>query len=83
MTESARELGVSVRSLRRRLSEEGLSYRALRQELQRDQACALLRSSDLTLQGVAYALGYADLPSFHRAFKRWTGITACKYRNTN
>jgi AraC-like DNA-binding protein len=83
MAIAAQDLGVSVRSLRRRLSEEGLSYRVLTQELQRDQACAMLRNSDFTLQGVAYALGFADAASFHRAFKRWTGVTACEYRGTN
>lgn len=83
MAVAARALGVSVRSLRRRLSEEGLSYRVLTQDLQRDQACAMLRNSDFTLQDVAFALGFADPASFHRAFKRWTGLTACEYRGTN
>lgn len=83
MSVAARDLGVSVRSLRRRLSEEALSYRVLTQELQRDQACAMLRNADFTLQGVAHALGFADAASFHRAFKRWTGLTACEYRGAN
>jgi AraC-like DNA-binding protein len=83
MSAAARDLGVSVRSLRRRLSEDGLSYRVLSQELQRDQACAMLRDSEFTLQGVAYALGFADSASFHRAFKRWTGLTACEYRGSH
>lgn len=83
MPVAARDLGVSVRSLRRRLTEEGLSYRVLCQALQRDHACAMLRSCDFTLQGVAYALGFADMASFHRAFKRWTGRTASEYRGSN
>jgi len=83
MAVAARDLGVSVRSLRRRLAEESLSYRVLTQDLQRDQACAMLRNSDFTLQGVAHALGFADSASFHRAFKRWTGLTACEYRGAN
>lgn len=83
MSAAARELGVSVRSLRRRLAEEGISYRTLTQDLQRDQACAMLRNTDFTIQGVAGALGFADTASFHRAFKRWTGFTACEYRGTH
>jgi AraC-like DNA-binding protein len=83
MAEAAQDLGVSVRSLRRRLSEEGLSFRVLIQELQCAHACAMLRNADLTLQGVAHALGFADAASFHRAFKRWTGRTACEYRGAN
>lgn len=83
MPVAARDLGVSVRSLRRRLAEEGLSYRRLTQEIQRNQACVLLRNGELTLQGVADALGFEDTASFHRAFKRWTGLTAGEYRNSN
>ena len=80
MTVVARQLGVSVRSLRRRLAEDGASYRALTQALQCERACALLRNPELSLQAVADTLGFADLVAFHRAFKRWTGMTACEYR---
>jgi AraC-like DNA-binding protein len=83
MSVAAQEIGVSVRSLRRRLSEEGLSFRVLIQELQCTHACAMLRNSDFTVQAVAHALGFADTPSFHRAFKRWTGRTASEYRGSN
>jgi AraC-like DNA-binding protein len=80
MTVAARELGVSVRTLRRRLADRQTSFRALLTEMQRERACALLRNPDLTLQQVSDALGFSDAPSFHRAFKRWTGTTACEYR---
>ena len=80
MGAAARELGVSVRSLRRRLVEAGLSYRALTRELQTERACRMLRNPDYTLQQVADALGFADAAGFHRAFRRWTGLTACEYR---
>lgn len=83
MTVAARELKLSVRSLRRRLTEEGHSYRQLTQQLQRERACALLRNPELTLQAAAGALGFADAAAFHRAFKRWTGVTACEYRNAH
>jgi AraC-like DNA-binding protein len=81
MDVAARALGVSVRSLRRRLAEEQLSYRALTQDLQRERACTLLRNPALTLQAVADAVGFSDLVAFHRAFKRWTGVTASAYRS--
>lgn len=80
MSAAARQLGVSVRSLRRKLADEGQSYRALTQQLQRERACAMLRNPDLGLQAIADALGFADLVSFHHAFKRWTGQTASEYR---
>jgi AraC-like DNA-binding protein len=81
MAVAARELGVSVRTLRRRLAEDRQSFRALTQELQVERACAMLRNPDFTLQAVAYALGFADAAAFHRAFRRWTGLTACEYRH--
>jgi AraC-like DNA-binding protein len=82
MTDAARDLGVSVRTLRRRLEEEGHSYRGLTQELQCERARAMLRDPEATLQAIADALGFADTASFHRAFKRWTGLTAAEYRQT-
>jgi AraC-like DNA-binding protein len=81
MAVAARELGVSVRTLRRRLSEAHQSYRALTQDMQGERACAMLRNPDFTLQAVAYALGFSDAATFHRAFRRWTGLTACEYRD--
>jgi AraC-like DNA-binding protein len=83
MPVAARELRTSVRSLRRRLAERGCSYRELVQEAQREQACVLLRNPELTLQGVAHELGFADMSAFHRAFKRWTGVTAMEYRHAH
>lgn len=80
MTSAARQLGVSVRSLRRRLREEGTSYRALTQGMQRDRACAMLRNPELTLKVIADAVGFSDLVAFHHAFRRWTGSTPCEYR---
>jgi AraC-like DNA-binding protein len=76
----ARELDLSIRSLRRRLEEEGTSYRALIQSWHYDSACSLLRNPDLTQQAVGHALGFADASSFHRAFRRWTGLTPAEYR---
>jgi AraC-like DNA-binding protein len=78
---AARQLGVSPRTLRRRLAEAGQTYRALTQHMQGERACILLRNPELTLQDVAGALGFTDTTAFYRAFKRWTGRTALDYRN--
>jgi AraC-like DNA-binding protein len=80
MDEVARKLGMSVRSLRRRLETEGTSYRELSQELVHAYACTMLRNPEITLQGVAHALGFADAASFHRAFRRASGCTPAAYR---
>jgi AraC-like DNA-binding protein len=81
MAVAARGLGVSVRTLRRRLAEAGESYRALTQVMQGERACTLLRNPDFTVQAVANVLGFTDITAFHRAFRRWTGLTACEYRH--
>ena len=82
MSAAARRLGVSVRTLRRRLGESGQSYRAVTQQMQGERACMLLRNPDLTLQSIASTLGFTDTTAFYRAFKRWTGRTASDYRET-
>ncbi|MET0282827.1 MAG: AraC family transcriptional regulator [Polyangiales bacterium] len=81
MERAARELGLSVRSLRRRLQDEGTTFRALSQEVMRDSACTMLRNPELTLQAISHALGFADSVTFHHTFKRWTKLTPTEYRD--
>ena len=77
---AARALGLSERSLRRRLAAEGVSYRALVQASLEETACTMLRNPRCTIQEVAHAIGFADVTAFHRAFKRWLGLTPHEYR---
>ena len=78
----ARDFDMSVRSLRRRMTDNGLSFRALTQTLQSQHACRLLRNPKSTVQDVAGALGFADTGAFHRAFHRWTGMSPWDYRHS-
>jgi len=78
----ARGLGVSARTLKRRLAGEGTSFATLRADVLRERAILLLRS-DRTLDECAGALGYCDAASFSRAFKRWTGQTPGGYRDAS
>lgn len=71
-TEVAARLNVGLRTLRRRLAEEGTSFRALSQETWGLLAEELL-ATGLTVEQVAERLGYASASSFSRAFKTWTG----------
>jgi AraC-like DNA-binding protein len=80
MRTAARDHGLSVRSLRRRLTEAGLSYRALVRSVLERRATELLRDQRRSLQETAVALGFADATAFHRAFKRWTGTTPHEFR---
>ena len=69
----AARLFLSTRTLKRRLQACGTGYQDLLDEARRRDAMRLLENPDLSLQQIAYALGYADPPSFTRAFRRWTG----------
>lgn len=81
MEDVAQVLGVSIRTLRRRLQDENCSYRGLLQAAQCESACNMLRRPDLTMQQVGAAVGFAESSAFFRAFKRWTGMTPLEYRS--
>lgn len=78
----AKQLQLSPATLRRRLSEEGESYRAIQQELRRDLAIMLLSDTPNSLADIASELGFAESSAFHRAFKQWTGSRPSEYRQT-
>ncbi|QZI72261.1 AraC family transcriptional regulator [Pseudomonas protegens] len=76
----AQHLHVSPQTLRRHLREEGSSFQALKDELRRDIAIYHLGRADLSLQQIAEQLGFSEPSAFHRAFKKWTGLTPGAYR---
>ena len=78
----AAELHLSPRTLKRRLATEGAAYSALLEDHRREKAMLLLRSRDLSVDAVAERLGYSDVTSFSRAFRRWTGTTPAAYRRS-
>jgi AraC-like DNA-binding protein len=78
----ARSLGISVRSLRRRLDEEGVSYTTLLNEARATVAKRMLDDPRRSIYETAYAMGFSDPSAFHRAFKRWTGMTPTQYRHS-
>jgi AraC-like DNA-binding protein len=82
MEEAARYLGISVRSLRRRLTEEGVSYRDLVASVLQRAAQELLQNGHVSVDETARATGYSETTAFHRAFKRWTGVTPKEFRRT-
>lgn len=76
----ARRMGMSERTLQRRLSEEGLSFQALVDSARRDLAEGLLMQSDYSLAEVAFLTGFSEQSAFTRAFKRWSSQTPAAYR---
>lgn len=76
----AEKLGMSSRTLQRRLGEEGSHYKDVLNELRLELALYFLKNTELGLESIAYELGYAEARSFYRSFKQWTGQTAGAYR---
>jgi len=78
----ARALGMSARTLSRRLADEGTTFFQTLEGLRKALAMNYLRDSDLTLAEIGFLLGYASLSSLNHAFKRWTGQTPGQFRDT-
>lgn len=76
----ARELGLSARTLRRRLHEQGLNFRALLDDTRRRLAQDYLAGGKVALAEVALLLGYSEQSAFNRATLRWTGLTPRRWR---
>lgn len=76
----AAELGMSPRTLSRKLAAEGTSFFRVLEDLRKSLAMSYLRDSDLVLAEIAFLLGYSGLSSFNDAFKRWTGTSPGQYR---
>jgi AraC-like DNA-binding protein len=77
---AARRLGMTERTLRRRLAEEGASFRAVHDDVQLQAAIGYLRDTELTVEVIAETLGFSDAANFRRAFRRWTGRPPLDYR---
>jgi AraC-like DNA-binding protein len=80
LTDMARMMNLSERTLKRRLQQEGTTFRALLDESRSAAATALLADAGLRLTDVAERLGFADLSSFSQTFKRWFGVAPQVYR---
>ncbi len=76
----AADLGLTPRTLRRRLGAEGTSYRALVEEVRDSLAAELLATGRLSVADVALRLGYAEASTFIAAFRRWRGRTPAAWR---
>jgi AraC-like DNA-binding protein len=73
-------VGMSVRTLQRRLADMGVSYSDLVDEVRLASALTLIDDRSIKLSEIARRLGYADAANFDRAFKRWTGLSPSQAR---
>jgi len=76
---AASTLGITPRSLQRKLAELGTSFQEQLGELRRDRAMEHLKNGDKSIAEISYLLGFSDTASFSRAFKRWTGLPPGKW----
>lgn len=76
----AKTLGMSARSLQRRLSDEGTGYNDLLTEIRAEFAKRYLARKTISASEVAYLLGFTEPPAFFKAFKRWTGMTPREFQ---
>jgi AraC-like DNA-binding protein len=79
--EVAGDLGLSPRTLRRRLREEGTSFRKLADELRAELAIRYIRETDLSLDEIAATLGFSEPAAFRHAFRRWTKSAPSRFRD--
>ena len=76
----AEDLGMTSRTLQRKLSQEGVSYQKLLDEVRQQMAEDYLRNTDMSIPDIALRLGYSETTSFHRKFKAATGKTPGDFR---
>jgi AraC-like DNA-binding protein len=76
----ARDLGTSERTLQRRITEDGTTFRQLLAEARQELGEHLLSDQSISIDEVAVLLGYQDTSSFYRAFKEWQGVTPHNWR---
>lgn len=76
----ARALNVSVRTLQRRLADEGTTYSGLLDQARRELAVRFIGEQRMPVKEATYVLGFSEPANFSRAFKRWTGVSPSDYR---
>jgi AraC-like DNA-binding protein len=76
----AKKLHMTPRTLRRRLEEVGTTHRDVLEHLRKELALRYVGERSIGTSEVAFLLGYSNASAFHKAFKRWTGVSASEYR---
>ncbi|EKB9389115.1 TPA: AraC family transcriptional regulator [Pseudomonas aeruginosa] len=77
---TARLFHLTPRTLHRRLLEEGTSFKEILEQVRHTLAVEYLKAGHLSIEEIAYTLGYTDMANFRRAFKRWESMPPSRYR---
>ena len=78
--EVAEHFMITPQTLRRRLKDEGTTYKQLKENYRRDLSIYLLTKQSMAIKDISERLGFTETSAFQRAFKDWTGITPAEYR---
>jgi AraC-like DNA-binding protein len=78
--EMAARMGLSVRTLHRRLADERQSYQAIIDEVRRSLAIEFLRNTSMSVEQIAGRVGFSDASNFRKAFRKWTGQAPAQFR---
>jgi AraC-like DNA-binding protein len=76
----AGELGISRRTLSRRLAADGTSFREIVDAVREEFARAMVQEAGVSIADIAFFLQYSEPAAFHRSFRRWTGQTPLEFR---
>ena len=79
LREVAEKLCMSSRTLIRKLHLEGTTFQIIRDELAKKQVVTYLKDTNLTVESVGHLMGFSDVSSFRRSFKRWFEETPSEY----
>lgn len=77
----ATQLNLSLRTLQRKLDQQGTHFQALFDQTRKDLALQLIQRGDRSFGEIAFQLGFSGLSAFQKAFKRWTGLAPGSYRS--
>ncbi|MBN0509409.1 HTH-type transcriptional regulator VqsM, partial [Pseudomonas aeruginosa] len=77
---TAKYLRMNERTVRRRLADEGCTYRQIVDKARKERAIALLLNSSIPVDRISDILGYSETASFRHAFRRWTGQSTTEFR---
>ena len=78
----AQAMNTSIRNLNRKLSKEGTSFKSLLMEIRRELAEQYISDSTLTLTEISFLLGFSEVSSFSRAYRRWEGLSPSEARKS-